>query len=133
MKVVSPCLGGSTKKSNDGVGLGVNAYLWRATLETINFMPIASADPFGGIITTDWYAAPGAPNERIKLNVFILDRDLRADGVRVTVFRQTKGVEGSWVDAAVAPATGSSLEETILTKAAANAFGAARRVVTLFL
>lgn len=108
-------LGGKDKKA-DQTGLGVNAFLWRASLDTISFMPIASADPFGGLITTDWYSAPDAPNERAKLNVFILDRELRADGVKVTVFRQNK--EGSsWVDAPTSTATASQLEETILTRA----------------
>lgn len=110
-------LGGNDKKSAEGGGMGVNGFLWRATLDTITFMPIVTADPFGGVITTDWYTAPGAPNERIKVNVFILDRDLRADGVRVSVFRQTRGVGGDWNDAAVSPATASSLEGTILTRA----------------
>ncbi|MFA6279517.1 MAG: DUF3576 domain-containing protein [Bdellovibrionales bacterium] len=108
---------GSADKKKDQTGLGVNGFLWRATLDTLSFMPIASADPFGGVITTDWYAAPDAPNERAKINVFILDRDLRADGVKVSVFRQTKGVDGQWADAAVVPSTASSLEETILTRA----------------
>lgn len=110
-------LGGETKKDSSALGIGVNGFLWRAALDTIAFLPIAAADPFGGVITTDWYAAPDAPNERIKLNVFILDRDLRADGVRVSVFRQARGVDGNWVDSAVSPATGSSLENTILTRA----------------
>jgi len=110
-------LGGSDKKAEQ-TGIGVNGYLWRASLDTISFMPIAAADPFGGVITTDWYSAPDAPNERAKLNVFILDRELRADGVKVTVFRQTKtGRGGEWTDAPVTTATGSQLEETILTRA----------------
>jgi hypothetical protein len=108
---------GDGEKKKDETGLGVNGFLWRASLDTLSFMPIASADPFGGVITTDWYSASGAPNERAKINVFILDRDLRADGVKVSVFRQTKGVDGQWVDAPVAAATASSLEETILTRA----------------
>ena len=110
-------LGGNDKKSAEGGGMGVNGFLWRATLDTITFMPIVTADPFGGVITTDWYTAPGAPNERVKVNVFILDRDLRADGVRASVFRQTRGVDGNWSDAAVSPAMASSLEGTILTRA----------------
>jgi Domain of unknown function (DUF3576) len=104
-------------KGADGAGIGVNAFLWRATLDTINFMPIASADPFGGVIITDWYSPPDLPNERTKLNVFIRDRDLRADGVKVSIFRQTKDADGDWVDATVAPATSVSLENAILTKA----------------
>jgi Domain of unknown function (DUF3576) len=107
--------GGDEKKSQES-GIGVNGFLWRATLDTISFMPIASADPFGGVIITDWYSPPDSPNERTKLNVFIRGRDLRADGVKVSVFRQTKE-SGNWVDATVAPATAGSLENAILTKA----------------
>ena len=108
-------LGGDKKAEQ--TGLGVNAFLWRASLDTVSFMPIASADPFGGTIITDWYSAPDAPNERAKLNIFILDRELRADGVKVTVFRQTKSAREDWADAPVAPVTASQLEEAILTRA----------------
>ena len=110
-------LGERGNKDKNQNGLGVNGFLWRASLDTVSFMPIASADPFGGVITTDWYAAPDAPNERAKLNIFILDRDLRADGVKVTVFRQTKGADGEWADAPIAAATATQLEEAILTRA----------------
>jgi hypothetical protein len=109
-------LGGDSKKA-EAVGIGVNGYLWRATLDTIAFMPIVSADPFGGFINTDWYSAPGSPDERTKMNVFILDREMRADGVRVTVFRQTKEAGGAWTEAPVSVTTASQLEETILTRA----------------
>ncbi len=99
-----------------GGGIGVNAYLWRGTLETLDFMPIASADPFGGLIITDWYQPPESPSERLKLQVLIRDRVLRADGLKVAVFRQVR--EGdAWVDAAVDPATATSLEDKILTRA----------------
>ncbi len=108
-------LGSKEKKREEGIG--VNGYLWRAVLDTISFMPIASADPFGGLITTDWHTSEAAPNERVKLNVLILDRDLRADGVKVSVFRQVRGTNGEWADAPAAAATASSLEETILTRA----------------
>ena len=108
--------GGDDKKAQEGAGIGVNGFLWRATLDTVSFMPIASADPFGGVIITDWYSPPDSPNERTKLNIFIRGRDLRADGVKVSVFRQTKD-GGNWVDATVAPATAGSLENAILTKA----------------
>ena len=110
--------GGSEPRANtEGAGLGVNGYLWRATLDTISFMPIATADPFGGVVTTDWFSPAGNADDRIKLNVFILDRELRADGVKVTVFRQTRDGSGQWADTAPAPTTGSQLEETILTRA----------------
>ena len=94
------------------------AFLWRAALDTISFMPIASADPFGGVIITDWYSPPDTPNERTRLNIFIRDRDLRADGIKVSVFRQNKG-SGRQLDgyAMVTPATAGSLENAILTRA----------------
>ena len=75
--------------------IGVNSYLWRATLDTLSFMPLASADPFGGVIITDWYEDPKAPGERFKVNALILDRSLRADGVKLTVFKQ-KQVKNAW-------------------------------------
>jgi hypothetical protein len=101
-----------------GGGIGVNAYLWRGALETINFMPLASADPFGGLIITDWYQPPEKPDERLKLHVLILDRALRADAVKVSVFRQTRqpGL-ADWADQPVDPATATALEDKILTKA----------------
>lgn len=97
-------------------GIGVNAYLWRAALDTLSFMPIVSADPFGGTIITDWYAPPSTPNERVKLNVTILGRELRADGLRVNVFKQQRTASG-WVDAQTNIATAGSVEDSILTRA----------------
>jgi hypothetical protein len=100
-----------------GGGIGVNSYLWRASLDTISFMPLASADPFGGVIITDWYAPPESQSERFKVNVYILGRDLRADGVRAAVFRQRQDVTGNWIDAAVGQETAIDLEDAILTRA----------------
>ncbi|MGD9507701.1 MAG: DUF3576 domain-containing protein [Geminicoccaceae bacterium] len=100
-----------------GGGIGVNAYLWRGALETLNFMPLASADPFGGLIITDWYQPTGLTDERLKVQVLILDRSLRADGVKVSVIRQQRDPRGDWVDEAVDPQTVSQLEDKILTKA----------------
>ena len=100
-----------------GAGIGVNAFLWRASLDTIGFMPLTSADPFGGVIITDWYQPPETPDERFKLSVFILDRTLRADGVRVSVFRQLRKGPGEWADAAVDKKTATDMENAILTRA----------------
>jgi hypothetical protein len=99
-----------------GGGIGVNNYLWRASLNTISFMPLASADPFGGVIITDWYTPPETPAERFKMNVYILGRQLRADGVRVSVFRQNRTDDG-WTDAVVTKTTSVNLENQILTRA----------------
>ena len=100
-----------------GGGIGVNTFLWRATLDTLAFMPMAQADPFGGVIITDWYSTAAAPDERVKVNVYILDRQLRADGVRAAVFRQRKAPDGAWIDVPVDPKTGTELEDSILTRA----------------
>ena len=100
-----------------GGGIGVNGFLWRASLDTISFMPLASADPFGGVIITDWYSPPEAPNERFKMTVYILDRRLRADGLRVAVFRQLRDGSREWADVVVDDGTKIDLENAILTRA----------------
>ena len=100
-----------------GAGIGVNSYLWRASLDTIAFMPLSSADPFGGVIITDWHSPEGARQERFKMNVFILVRSLRADGVRVSIFRQVQDRGGVWRDAGVPVQTASRIEDAILTRA----------------
>ena len=96
---------------------GVNGYLWRASLDTLGFMPLASADPYGGVIITDWYANPEKPDERFKATVYILDTRLRADALNVTVFKQTRDAAGGWVDAPVAGQTEADIENSILTRA----------------
>jgi hypothetical protein len=108
---------GSSKPEDQGGGIGVNSYLWRASLDSISFMPLSSADPFGGVIITDWYSPPESPNERFKLNIYILGRQLRADGVKAAVFRQRREDNGDWMDAAVEPKTAIELENAILTRA----------------
>lgn len=96
--------------------IGVNAYLWRAALETVAFAPLVQADSNGGVIVTDWYANPANPTERVKLTVTILDQDLRADALRVAASRQVNE-SGNWVEAPVQAATVQKLEDIILTKA----------------
>jgi len=107
---------GSESDSGSGAQIGVNALLWRASLDTVSFMPLASADPFGGVIITDWYSDPATPKERFKATVYILDRRLRADAVRVSLFRQEKHGD-RWVDAAASPEAQRQLEDQILTRA----------------
>jgi hypothetical protein len=97
--------------------IGVNGYLWRASLDTLAFMPLASADPYGGVILTDWYVNPEDPGERFKCTVYILDTRLRADGLNVTVFKQVKDATGAWVDAPVNDQTDTDIENAILTRA----------------
>ena len=98
-------------------GIGVNSYLWRASLDTLAFMPLASADPYGGVIITDWYTNPEKPDERFKATVYILDTRLRADGLTVSVFKQLKGADGNWTDSTTSNQTQVDFENAILTKA----------------
>jgi hypothetical protein len=107
---------GKGKGNAEGTGIGVNAYLWRGALDTLSFMPLASADPFGGVIITDWYQPPASPGERFKATAYILGRQLRSDAVRVSLFRQV--IKGStWVDAEVAPQTTTDIENKVLARA----------------
>ncbi|HEX3366290.1 MAG TPA: DUF3576 domain-containing protein [Phenylobacterium sp.] len=102
---------------DSAVQIGVNGYLWRATLDTLSFMPLASADPYGGVIITDWYMNPEKPDERFKITVYILDARLRADGLNVAVFKQNRDASGQWIDAPSASQTETDFENAILTKA----------------
>ena len=112
-----PFTGGGAKPAAAQTGIGVNAFLWRATLDTLAFMPLLTADPFGGVINYDWYSDAQAPNERFKATVFILDTRLRADALNVTVTKEIKGADGAWAPAPVAAQTETDLENAILTKA----------------
>jgi hypothetical protein len=107
---------GKTKASDQNNGLAVNAYLWRGALDTLKFMPLASADPFGGVIITDWWTSPTASAERFKATAYILSRGLRADGIRISLFRQVLQ-NGQWVDGPVDPGKPTELENMVLAKA----------------
>jgi hypothetical protein len=110
-------LGGGKSGGGQGTGIQVNAYLWRATLDTLSFMPLVSADPFGGVIITDWYSPPATPDERFKANAYILSQQMTANAIQVSLFHQVLQ-NGQWVDAAVDPNTVSGLEDRILSRAA---------------
>ncbi|MBD3836839.1 DUF3576 domain-containing protein [Brevundimonas sp.] len=115
-----PFVGGKDRKTQRvdvQQGIGVNGYLWRASLDTLSFMPLANADPWGGVINYDWYINPQTPNERFKATVFILDTRLRADALNVTVTKEIKGADGQWTGAPVAAQTEADLENAILTRA----------------
>ena len=107
----------SSGKNGNGSGIGVNAHLWRASLEVFKFLPFTQTDPFGGVIISDWYTNPATPNQRIKVNIFILDTVLRGDAIRVSLFKQTKTNDGEWKDAVVESETNRKLENQILLKA----------------
>ena len=119
---LAACGGGNDERlradlaASQVTSIGVNSYLWRASLETLSFMPLTQADSAGGVIVTDWYANPDNPEERMKLSVTILDQDLRADALRVAASRQVLR-DGTWIEAPVQAATVQQLEDIILTKA----------------
>lgn len=119
---LSACGGGNDERLRTDLAaarvtsIGVNSYLWRASLETLSFMPLTQADSAGGVLVTDWYADPENPGERVKVSVAILDQDLRADALRVAASRQVLQ-DGTWVEAPVQAATVQRLEDIILTKA----------------
>jgi hypothetical protein len=119
--VMHPLGGGNGPKAvsnpDSAAQIGVNGYLWRATLDTLSFMPLASADPYGGVIITEWYVNPEVPNERLKCTVYILDARLRADGLNVAVFKQNKNAAGEWIDAPSTNQTETDIENSILTRA----------------
>ncbi len=116
-KADSGFFSGRSRQGSGDTGIGVNAYLWRATLDTLDFMPLIDSDPFGGTYVTDWHSVAEKPDERFKVQVYILDTRLRADGLSVQVFRQTKDASGGWVDANVDPDTAIQIENAILTRA----------------
>ena len=109
--------GGDDATGGVGAPIPVNSYLWRATLDTLSFMPLASADPFGGVIITDWFTPQESVNERFKMTAYILSRSLRSDGLRVSVFRQVRDDAGNWTDAEVTEGTARQLEDGILARA----------------
>jgi hypothetical protein len=110
-------LKGRRDRGGENTGIGVNSFLWRATLDTLSFMPLTSADPFGGVIMTDWYSDPAAPGERTKVQAMITSRELKADGVKTSLFRQVADGRGGWKDAPVAADSSQKLEDAILTRA----------------
>ena len=97
--------------------IGVNSYLWRATLDTLAFMPLASADPYGGVVITDWYINPEKPDERFKCTVYILDTRLRGDALKVAVFKEVSNGQGGWVTSQASDQTSVDIENAILTRA----------------
>ncbi len=107
----------STREDGAGGGLGVNAFLWRASLDTFAFLPLLSADPLGGVVVYDWYAPPDTRGERFKVTVYILDTRLRSDVLRVALNRQERAEDGAWYEAAVDPETTLALENAVLTRA----------------
>lgn len=112
-----PLPGRRAPQADTQAGIGVNAFLWRATLDTLAFLPLLNADPWGGVVNYDWYSSPQTPNERFKATVFILDRRLRADALNVSITKEVRNDAGEWTAAPVSGQTETDLENAILTRA----------------
>jgi hypothetical protein len=97
--------------------ININGFLWRASLDTLSFLPLSSADPFGGVIITDWYSPPESPNERLKVTAYLIGRQLRSDGIRVSAFKQKYMANTGWVNSTLDDTTNSQLEDAILSRA----------------
>ena len=111
-------LGGDRdKEPGRASGININAFLWRASLDTLSFLPLSSADPFGGVIITDWYSPPESPNERLKVTAYLIGRQLRSDGLRVSTFKQEYNSNAGWVNKVLDDKTNSKLEDAILSRA----------------
>ena len=110
-------LGGAGGSADAGAQLPVNKFLWRGTLDTLSFLPLSSTDPYGGVIVTDWGAAPDSPAERFKVTAYITSAALKPQSLNVVVNRQRRGRNGAWVAAPVADKTKRELEDAILTRA----------------
>ncbi len=106
-------IGGGSKAP----GIGVNATLWRAALDTVSFMPLSSADPVGGTIMTEWYSPVNEPTERFKVDIIILGRALRPDALRVSLHKQRLNAQGQWRSVEVSEESVRELEDSILTRA----------------
>ena len=96
--------------------MNVNIFLWRASLETIDFMPLNSADPIGGTIITDWYSTSDNQNERCKLNIFISGKRLNAENLKVRSFCQ-ENKNQTWVNKNINKENNIKIENAILNKA----------------
>jgi hypothetical protein len=116
-KLFQDVTGFGDKKESTGGGIGVNTFLWRATLDTLSFMPLISADPFGGVIITDWHANSEASKEKFKIVAYIIGTELRVDGIKISIFKKIKNESGLWVDKKSGKILQNKVEDAILTKA----------------
>ena len=111
-----PIFGGDGAKTNYS-GIAVNTYLWRASLDTLSFMPLLSADPFGGVIITDWHANSETSKEKFKIVAYILGKELRVDALKVSVFKKIKNADNEWVEKKTNTTLARKIEDAILTTA----------------
>jgi len=115
--IKSLIFGDPSDSGSSGDGLPVNKYLWRASLDTLSFLPLSSTDPFSGVIATEWGASPDAPNERVRVTAYVEGKELTARALDVSVFRETLSPTGAWVSATVNPQTSEQVKDKILLRA----------------
>ena len=109
--------GNSNTKASNNTQIAVNPYLWKASLEILSStMPLASVDSNSGIIITDWYNLKTKNNERVKISILIDSIDLRADGIKVSIFKQIKN-SNNWSTTKVNPNMVKNLERKIIRQA----------------
>jgi len=107
----------SVRRPGPQTGNTVSPILWQAATDTLDFVKFISEDPLAGSIVTDWYSPQGKPNERYRVNVFILARALRSDSIAVTVDRQERQSNGQWAETTIARQVETDLETAILHRA----------------
>jgi hypothetical protein len=107
----------SQRNPGPQTGTTVSPILWQAALDTLNFVKFASEDPVAGSLVTDWYSPPNKPNERYKINVFILSRTLHSDSLAITVTREARLGDGNWLETTIARKVETDLENAILERA----------------
>ena len=105
-------------KDNSGGTMPVNAILWRASLEIVSLIPILEVDTFAGTIVSDWHSLPTNQNERIKITVFVLDRELRSDAIKAVVYIQKRPQKDApWGNTQRDQTFARKIEDLILTRA----------------
>ena len=79
---------GGQKSSGQTLNFGTSNVLWRATLKSLDFLPLISSDYSGGILIYDWYSQGNNPREQIKISVQFLNNELRSDSIKVTAHKR---------------------------------------------
>ena len=109
-------MGNNKENSQTSISMNVNVFLWRGALETVDFMPLNSADQIGGTIITDWYSTPEKYDERCKLNIFITGKTLKTENLRVASFCQELKNQ-IWINKKIDENNNVKIENAILNKA----------------
>jgi hypothetical protein len=108
---------GKTKSTATKSKIGnVNKYLYQATLEVLDFVPLTSADSVGGVIITEWYNPKGQPNTQLKINVFIKDEVISVEALDVKAYERSK-IDNKWSEDYKESAIASILEDKIIRRA----------------